>query len=482
MTIERSLLVGNTAATAGGGLYDQTAVDISNSTFSGNDSDAGGAILTDHSRGTTLHELTIDASTFADNTAGRFGSGISIDADYTTTVGRTILANSPASQNCNAFPGTLHSAGDNIDSGTSCSFAAAGDRHGVDPRLQALAGNGGPAETQKLRSDSPAIDAVMGACPPPGIDQRGAPRPFGSRCDVGAFERGATPPSIFVPPAFGVRGDVRFGGGLLALSPVFAGALAGHMVPFSAEVPARRTGAYSVSLRAVSGFVGNQVSDLVLRGGFRLGQGKKELTLRDLLVDFHAGRVLAPLGKDHAWACLATFDEKAPRRTALRIDGKLRLRLCASAAATLDRFVGTKALHGGTDLGTLTVGARFQSTERLPKPAPPQPQPSPPPETTTTTTTTTSTTPAPPPSFHPSISVALDKQKALLTIGGSGWDPCDNAVTLFLKNTKLGTAKTNVNGAFDASFFQAGAASGDEVRAEQSTCAGGQISAKSKVP
>ena len=87
MTIECSLIVGNTASSAGGGLYDQTSVDISNSTFSGNDGGvSGGAIYTDPARATTTHVLNIDASTIADNTS-RFAAWIRVTVDYAATVG-----------------------------------------------------------------------------------------------------------------------------------------------------------------------------------------------------------------------------------------------------------------------------------------------------------------------------------------------------------------------------------------------------------
>jgi CSLREA domain-containing protein len=63
----------------------------------------------------------------------------------------------------------------------------------VDPKLGALADNGGPTQTQALDSGSPAIDAVpaTGAgCA--ATDQRLVSRPQGARCDIGAYE--------FAPP------------------------------------------------------------------------------------------------------------------------------------------------------------------------------------------------------------------------------------------------------------------------------------------
>ncbi len=62
-----------------------------------------------------------------------------------------------------------------------------------------LQNNGGPTETIALLRGSPAIDAIaIGACVDQGndpvkTDQRGFGRPVGPKCDMGAFEFGATP-------------------------------------------------------------------------------------------------------------------------------------------------------------------------------------------------------------------------------------------------------------------------------------------------
>ena len=58
-----------------------------------------------------------------------------------------------------------------------------------DPVLGALQDNGGPSPTMALGAGSAGIDQV----PPTGAgcpmtDQRGVPRPFGSACDIGAYE------------------------------------------------------------------------------------------------------------------------------------------------------------------------------------------------------------------------------------------------------------------------------------------------------
>jgi CSLREA domain-containing protein len=63
----------------------------------------------------------------------------------------------------------------------------------VDPKLGALADNGGPTQTQALSSGSPAIDGIPASgagCA--ATDQRLVARPQGARCDIGAYE--------FAPP------------------------------------------------------------------------------------------------------------------------------------------------------------------------------------------------------------------------------------------------------------------------------------------
>jgi hypothetical protein len=54
----------------------------------------------------------------------------------------------------------------------------------MDPRLAALADNGGPTQTEALLPGSPAIAAATNC---PETDQRGFSRPTG-RCDIGAYE------------------------------------------------------------------------------------------------------------------------------------------------------------------------------------------------------------------------------------------------------------------------------------------------------
>ncbi|MGH9892856.1 MAG: choice-of-anchor Q domain-containing protein [bacterium] len=91
---------------------------------------------------------------------------------------------------------SFDSDGDNLigDGNATGNFDQTGDQTEVsDPGLGGLADNGGPTQTHALMAESPAIDAVMGICPPPATDQRGEDRPQGPACDIGSFEIMAAP-------------------------------------------------------------------------------------------------------------------------------------------------------------------------------------------------------------------------------------------------------------------------------------------------
>jgi hypothetical protein len=128
--------------------------------------------------------------TIAEN-AAPVGSGIESTLSVLTAE-NVIVANNGPGENC-AGAGTFQSAGNNLDSGNTCSFTELGDLVDADPLLAPLADNMGPTFTHALLAGSPAIDAG-GDCPPPATDQRGGLRPADGNddtiavCDIGAFE------------------------------------------------------------------------------------------------------------------------------------------------------------------------------------------------------------------------------------------------------------------------------------------------------
>src|SRR5467141_837371 len=163
---------------AGGGIRNRGTLSLNNVTVSGNSANSGGGGVYNSGGTATLVNVTL-----GDNTA-TLGGGISNPAG-TATLTNTLVANSTGG-NCN---GAITSSGNNLDSGSTCAFAGAGDLSNQDPLLGVLANNGGATQTRALPAGSPAIDAGNNAACP-ATDQRGAARPFpaAGNCDIGAFE------------------------------------------------------------------------------------------------------------------------------------------------------------------------------------------------------------------------------------------------------------------------------------------------------
>ncbi len=175
-SLTNATFTGNGAAFGRDGGIDNygAALTLDHTTFSG---DLRGSLQTDQGA-TTSVEDTILGSGFSD------GSDFAcIPAGFSDEGGRT-----------STVPITTD-AGGNIDQDGVCGhtagnapapLAGTGDHANVDPRLASLAENGGPTKTEALMSGSPAIDAAQ-ACGT-ATDQRGVARPFGTHCDIGAFE------------------------------------------------------------------------------------------------------------------------------------------------------------------------------------------------------------------------------------------------------------------------------------------------------
>lgn len=168
-------------------------------TFDGNfDGISAGPVMATNCTFTNNSDDGIVAGTITVTNCTFTGNGIGIEgADGTIT--NTILANS-TSLNCD---GSFTDGGHNIDDGTTCGFTGTGCSNtsgtsfcNTNPKLDpaGLKNNGGPTQTIALITGSPAIDhgnqAVCGAPPVNGVDQRGLPRstPSDPICDIGAFE------------------------------------------------------------------------------------------------------------------------------------------------------------------------------------------------------------------------------------------------------------------------------------------------------
>jgi hypothetical protein len=114
-------------------------------------------------------------------------SGLNLPCSDLVVTGSIIAASAPGPNCAGAAP--HESAGYNLDTGVSCTFAKPTDLTAADPRLGPLAANGGPTLTRAPASGSPAIDhGGTRATGCPAADQRGVSRPQGPACDIGAVE------------------------------------------------------------------------------------------------------------------------------------------------------------------------------------------------------------------------------------------------------------------------------------------------------
>ncbi len=177
---------------SGGGVVNNGTLNVTNSTFSGNNaSGSGGGIL---NNGT----VNLTNSTFSGNGANNGGlnpngGGGIYNAAGTLNFANTILANfTNNSGDCVMGGGTIGTNQNNSVEDGSCSTNGVNFKTG-DPKLGALAWNGGPTNTFALFSaSSPAIDAgddaTCAAASVGGKDQRGLTRPQGAHCDIGAYE------------------------------------------------------------------------------------------------------------------------------------------------------------------------------------------------------------------------------------------------------------------------------------------------------
>ena len=213
MSIDGSTFMNNDAlnmtppngASQGGALWIINGpTTISNSTFYANDASELSLPADDWHRGfggamVSHSPVTINNSTFANNTSGFVGGAI---ASSVITVQNSIIANNSGAnpwgiqQNCTD---ALIDGGNNLEFATWTSDCNIGIE--TDPLLGALGDFGGNTQTVPLLDGSPAINAGNGAtCE--ATDQRGFAR--NGTCDMGAFE---------------------FGGGLLinSLSPSWRG-------------------------------------------------------------------------------------------------------------------------------------------------------------------------------------------------------------------------------------------------------------------
>jgi hypothetical protein len=133
-------------------------------------------------------------STVAGNSTAGTGAAVSpngggIDGNASVSFKATIVTNNVAAPAPDCSGGPVSHGGNLIRNTAGCSFTKKStDKVGVNPKLGALKGNGGPTQTMAIALSSPAFNAIPKAACSVSTDQRGVHRPQGLRCDIGAYE------------------------------------------------------------------------------------------------------------------------------------------------------------------------------------------------------------------------------------------------------------------------------------------------------
>jgi hypothetical protein len=187
---------GNGGSGLGGGVYNAGSTGATNCTFA-NGAATGG----------------IGGAAGSANFPGNAGSdGSDSGANIANGSGTFNLKNSILAYPSNGVcaTGTISDLGNNISFDGTPAFSTTNSRNNLDPLLAALDDNGGPALTMALLPGSPAIDAIYDNSAPP-FDERGYPRPFGLRSDIGAYEYGSST-NLLVISGVVMAGNMPFPG------------------------------------------------------------------------------------------------------------------------------------------------------------------------------------------------------------------------------------------------------------------------------
>ena len=210
LTATDSTISGNTARSDGGGIGNSgsATATLNSSTVSGNAGGQGGGINNKLGGTVTLVNSTVSENATNDRGGGIYNEGtfvltnVTLSGNTSTNLNPGIdhvrvgelmtFTNTLIDGDC-AGNGDFESKGGNLESpGNTCGFDDSTDQtsvFAVQLDLGPLQNNGGPTLTQAPAVGSFAIDAIsQGVCVVL-VDQRGEPRPGGTMCDVGAFER-----------------------------------------------------------------------------------------------------------------------------------------------------------------------------------------------------------------------------------------------------------------------------------------------------
>jgi hypothetical protein len=224
LIVDDSTFAGNIASQLGGAIHlDQgETAEITNSTFTGNVADLGGAIFVGNEGGVptdaTLTHVTLADNGLSNPEGTNEGGAIGVGDNGSVTIDGVVIERSTEMEgglvpqalgdpvaNCWVFgEGAIVSEGHNVSDDDSCVLDQDTDQPDTAADTQALADNGGPTHTMALLVDSPAVDAAGDTCAVD-ADQRGEARPQDGdndgtvACDSGAYELPGEEPAE--PPA-----------------------------------------------------------------------------------------------------------------------------------------------------------------------------------------------------------------------------------------------------------------------------------------
>ncbi len=214
LQMDGSTVFDNHTSDQGGGIYNSHIISITNSTISGNKAgDQGGGLYSDAGYDPTpmayLDNVTIANNTAdSDNSGVGKGGGVAIVSGTVSVRNTLIGTNSDLTSQAPDCSGILSTDRYNlIQNVTGCTITGntVGNITGQNPLLGPLQNNGGATWTQALLAGSPAIDKGNPSTPGSGLaaclatDQRGATRPMGAACDIGAYEYGGLPYHVTLP-------------------------------------------------------------------------------------------------------------------------------------------------------------------------------------------------------------------------------------------------------------------------------------------